>query len=117
MSAFYYCRTIDYSGFKPGQNIHLQNFYKDSTYELDVKYLGRQQVEVPAGKFNCIVIEPLAKAGGLIKSEGKLYLWLTDDDRKMPVKVSSKISIGSIDSDLIEFKGLNGPLPAMVHDN
>ncbi|MFI5253522.1 MAG: DUF3108 domain-containing protein [Bacteroidota bacterium] len=117
MSAFYFARTIDYSGFRPGQKIHLQNFFKDSTYELDVKYKGRQQVEVPAGKFNCIVIEPLAREGGLFKSDGQVYIWLTDDDRKMPVKVSSKIVIGSIDSELIEYRGLNGPLPAKVQED
>ncbi len=114
MSAFYFARTIDYTNFKPGQKIHLQNFYKDSTYELDVKFKGKQEIEVDAGKFRCIVVEPLAREGGLFKSDGRVYVWLTDDDRKMPVKVSSKIAIGSIDSDLIEFRGINGPLPAKI---
>jgi hypothetical protein len=112
MSAFYFARTLDYSASTPGQKFHLQNFYKDSTYELDVKFKGRQETEVDAGTFKCIVIEPLAREGGLFKSEGKVYVWLTDDDRKMPVKVSSKIAIGSVDSDLIEFHGLNGPVSA-----
>ena len=117
MSAFYFARTIDYSGFRPGQKIHLQNFYKDSTYELDVKYKGRQQIEVPAGKFNCIIVEPLAREGGLFKSDGTVYLWITDDERKMPVKVSAKIVIGSIDSELVEYRGLNGPTPAKVEED
>src|SRR5258706_11634517 len=99
MSAFYFARTIDYSNFKPGQKIHLQNFYKDSTYELDVKFRGRQTIEVEAGTFNCVVIEPLAKEGGLFKSEGRVYVWITDDDRKMPIRVSSKIPIGSVESE------------------
>ena len=114
MSAFYFSRTIDYANYTPGQKIHLQNFYKDSTYELDVKFKGRQEIEVDAGTFKCIVVEPLAREGGLFKSEGRVYVWLTDDDRKMPVKVSSKIAIGSIDSDLIEYRGLNGPVSARI---
>jgi hypothetical protein len=110
LSAFYFARTIDYTGFKPGQKVHLQNFYKDSTYGLDVKFKGRQEIEVEAGKFKCVVIEPLAREGGLFKSDGKVYVWLTDDERKMPVMVSSKIVIGSIDSELTEYGGINGPL-------
>ena len=86
MSAFYFARTIDYSNFKPGQKVHLQNFYKDSTYELDVRFKGRQEIEVEAGKFKCVVIEPLAKEGGLFKSEGHVYVWLTDDDFKAQVE-------------------------------
>jgi hypothetical protein len=117
MSAFYFARTVDYSNFKPGDKIHLRNFYKDSTYELDVRYKGRQEIEVAAGKFRCVVIEPLAKEGGLFKSEGKVYVWLTDDERRMPVKVSSKVAIGSIDSELIEYRGVNGPVNAKINDN
>ena len=117
LSAFYFARTIDYSNFKPGQKIHLQNFYKDSTYELDVRFKGRQEIEVAAGKFKCIVIEPLAKEGGLFKSEGKVYVWLTDDERKIPVRVSSKVVIGSIDSELVEYDGINGPINAKINDD
>jgi hypothetical protein len=117
ISALYFARTIDYTGFENGRKVHLQNFYKDSTYELDVKFKGRQTIEVNAGKFNCIVIEPLAKEGGLLKGDGKLFVWITDDDRKILVRVSTKVRIGSIDSELDEFSGLNGPLNARLGDN
>jgi len=116
MSAFYFTRLNDFSGYLPGEKLHLQNFYKDSTYELDVKFKGRQTVEVGAGKFNCIIIEPLAKEGGLFKSDGRVYVWLTDDERKIPVKVSTEIVIGSINSELIEYRGINGPITAKVEE-
>ena len=114
MSAFYYSRTLDYSKMANGDRVHMQNFYKDSTYELDVRFRGRQTVEVEAGKFNCIVIEPLAREGGLFKGDGKVFIWLTDDDRKMPVMVTTKIKIGSIDSELIEYVGVAGPVNAKI---
>ena len=112
MSAFYYARTLDFSQKKIGDRIHLHNFYKDSTYELDVKFLGRQTVRVEAGTFNCLLVEPLAKEGGLFKSEGRVLLWLSDDDRKIPVKVSTKVLIGSINAELREYSGINGELKA-----
>ena len=115
MSAFYYARTVDYIGVKPGQVIRLQNFYKDSTNQLDVRNRGKQTIEVEAGKFNCIVVEPLVREGGLFKSEGKIFIWLTDDDRKLPIRVNSKIPIGSVDSELIAYYGLNGALDAKVN--
>ncbi|MBI5476520.1 MAG: DUF3108 domain-containing protein [Ignavibacteriales bacterium] len=112
MSAFYYTRTLDFSHFRPGEKLHLQNFYKDSTYELDVKYKGFQTIDVEAGKFNCIIVEPLAREGGLFKSEGKLHVWLSNDERKIPVLVSAKILIGKVEAELIEYRGLAGPLPS-----
>ncbi len=114
VSAMYYARTLDFSKCRPGERILLQNFYKDSTYQLSVKFIGHQQVSVDAGTFNCIVIEPLIMEGGLFKSEGRIIIWLTNDDRKIPVKVSTKVVIGSIDAELRECTGVNGPIGAKV---
>ena len=117
LSAFFFARVIDFSNLKSGERVHLQNFYKDSTYELDVKYRGKQESDVGAGKFNCIVVEPLAREGGLFKSDGKVDIWLTDDERRIPVRVSTKILIGSIDAELVEMRGINGPIKSKVQDN
>ncbi len=113
VSALYYVRTMDLSGLKPGDLIHLHNFYNGKVYNLDVKYLGKDQAKVPAGKFNCIVIEPLVQQGGLFKSEGSITVWLTDDKLKIPVKVKTKVVIGSIDGDLVSYQNLAGE-PALV---
>ncbi len=114
MSAFYFTRTVDFSKYQEGQKLHLQNFFNDSTYELDVRFRGRQTIEVDAGKFNCIVVEPMAKEGGLFKSDGTVFIWLTDDDRKIPVLVTTKIKIGNVDSELVEYTGIAGPMKAKI---
>ncbi len=112
VSAFYFVRTLDLKSKKKGDIIQLQNFFGDTTYSLGVKILGRQTVTVDAGTFRCIVVEPMVVEGGLFKSDGKIYIWLSDDDRKIPVKVSSKVVIGSIDAELTAYQGLRGSLDA-----
>ncbi len=114
LSAFYYARTIDYGPLKAGDQVLLSNFYKDKTYDLVVRVLGRQQLEVAAGTFNTVVIEPLVKEGGLIKTEGRIVVWLTDDDRKIPIRVNTKVVIGSIDTELKEYSGTRGPVSSRV---
>jgi hypothetical protein len=116
VSAMFYVRTLDFSKSRPGEKLYLQNFYKDTTYQLAVKFLGYQQIEVGAGTFNCVLVEPLMKEGGLFKSEGRIIIWLTNDDRKIPVKVSTKVVVGSIDSELREYSGINGPIKAKLED-
>jgi hypothetical protein len=110
ISAFYFTRTLDYSEMQVGDKIHLQNFYKDKVHELDVKFRGRETIEVPAGKFDCVIIEPLVKEGGLFKHDGDIIIWLTDDDLKMPVKVRTKIIIGHVEVMLSKYEGLAGTL-------
>lgn len=114
VSAFFYVRTLDFSNLKKGDKIRLQNFYKDKTYDLDVVYHGKENVSVKAGKFRCIVVEPLVQEGGLFKSEGSILIWLTDDDVKMPVKVKTKVVIGSIDSELTSYENLKSPLKSKL---
>lgn len=112
MSAFYFVRTVDFTGFLPGEDTVLQNFYKDKSYELVVRFLGRQELEVGAGTFKTVVVEPLVREGGLFKSEGRIVIWLSDDERKIPVRVNTKVVIGSIDVELSSYSGLVGPLQA-----
>ncbi len=108
VSAFYYVRTLDFSGYKVGDKLHLQNFYKDKVYDLDVVYRGKETVEVPSGKFDCIIVEPLVKEGGLFKHDGNIVIWLSDDDLKVPIKVRTKIIIGYVEAVLTDYKGLAG---------
>jgi hypothetical protein len=97
-----------------GEGITLHNFYKDKSHELFVRYLGEQELEVAAGTFRTVVVEPLVREGGLFKSEGRVVVWLTDDERRMPVRVNTKVIIGSIDSELRSYSGLAGPLNSRI---
>jgi hypothetical protein len=114
VSAFYYVRTLDLAKAKKGEVIKLENFYKDRSHPLNIKVLGRQRIETAAGTFNTIVLEPMVVEGGLFKNEGSIKIWLTDDYNKMPVKMSTKILIGSIDAELAKYEGVRNPLAAKV---
>ncbi len=110
VSAFYIVRTFDFSGMEKGDKFELQNFYDGKVNPLDVVYHGKETIDVEAGTFDCIIVEPLVKEGGLFKNEGSIYIWLTDDEVKMPVKVKTKVLIGSIDSELTSYEGVKGNL-------
>lgn len=115
VSALYYVRTWDLENMKKDSVARLNNFYKDSTYNLGIKMLGKQTVEVDAGKFRCFVIEPLVEEGGLFRKEGSLVVWLTADDRKIPVKVATKIMIGYVGAELTSYSGVRGPIDAKLN--
>jgi len=110
ISAFYFVRTFDYSNMKVGDMILMRNFYKDKVYDLNIKYRGTETIDVPAGTFDCLIIEPLVKEGGLFKHDGDIIIWLTDDELKMPVKVRTKIVIGHVEAILSKYEGLAGEL-------
>lgn len=114
VSALYYVRTWDLKNMKKDSIAFLKNFYKDSTFSLGIKMLGTQTIEVEAGKFRCHVIEPLVQEGGLFKSDGNIVVWLTADDRKIPVKVATKIMIGYVGAELTSYSGVRGKIDAKI---
>lgn len=114
LSAFYFTRTLDLGSMKKGDVFYLKNYFDGKSYDLGVKIHGKQTIEVDAGKFRCIVVEPLIVQGGLFKADGSIYIWLTDDERKMPVKVAAKIPIGFVEAKLTKYRGLRGPLKAKI---
>ncbi len=104
LSAFYYIRTQD---LKLGQSLSVDNFSGGKIFPLDVKILKREIVRVKAGKFACIVVEPILKSTGIFQQKGRLKVWLTEDKTHMPVKMQSEIVVGSIIVELEEYKGVN----------
>jgi len=101
LSALYYVRTQD---LEVGRPLYVDNHSGRKLYPLEVKVHRRERVKVPAGSFDCFVVEPILKAGGMFKHKGRIWVWLTTDERKMPVLMKSKIIVGSIDAKLKSFK-------------
>lgn len=100
LSSFYMTRFRE---LPIGGRISFDYHASRKTALMEVRVLGRETVKTPAGKFKCVVIEPLLKAGGIFKNNGRLVIWLTDDERRMPVLMKSKVAIGSVKVVLQEY--------------
>ena len=101
LSVLYYART---QKLEVGKSISVENYADKKNYLLEIKVYRKETVKVPAGKFDCIVVEPFLKGSTVFKHEGKLLVWLTDDQKKMPVLMKSKASfLGSINVSLKEY--------------
>jgi len=103
LSAMYYMRTLD---LKVGMKETVTVLDNDKLYPLDIKTIRRERISTRAGTFDCLVVIPELKSGGLFKNEGRITVWVTDDHRKIPVLMKSKAIIGAIIVELQEVEGL-----------
>jgi hypothetical protein len=101
LSAFYYVRT---RALPIGSTFVIPTHDNKKSYEMEVKVHRKERIEVPAGKFDCILVEPVLKSEGVFKSKGSIHVWLTDDERRIPVLVRSKVPIGSISVSLTDMR-------------
>lgn len=94
LSSVYYLRTLDLSGTTAPVEL---NVLSRRLHVLSIHVQGRETVTTPAGTFRTIRVEPRSSGGGGLIGKGKnLLLWLTDDARKMPVQIRSKLKVGTL---------------------
>lgn len=103
LSSFYYVRT---QKLEVGKSVYIDNHSGNKLYPLEIKVHKKERAKVKAGEFNCVVVEPILRETGLFKSKGRLLIWLTDDTKKIPVQMKSKILIGYITAELKKMEGI-----------
>ena len=101
LSAFYYIRTCP---LPEGAMITIPTHDNEKSYDMVVRVIRRERIEVPAGKFDCVLVEPMLKSEGIFKAKGEMFVWLSDDERRIPVQVKSKVPIGSISVSLTDMR-------------
>lgn len=97
----YYVRTLD---LEVGETYTLNRYFRADRNPVILEVLRRETIEVPAGTFNTIVVRPIIKAGGLFGEGGEAEVYFTDDDRRILVRLSSKLPIGSLSLHLEDYR-------------
>ncbi len=101
LSSLYYVRSLR---LPLKTTVFFDIVNRNRQYPLKVEVLRKETVKTAAGKFNCIVVEPMISGEGIFVSKGKsLKVWLTDDEYKMPVKMTVEVFIGSVSAELVKY--------------
>jgi hypothetical protein len=95
-SAFYMVRYMDLDA---GKEHRFSAVSGKKKYELRVVVHGSEKVKVPAGTFDCWIVEPIAE-DEVFRKQGSLRIWISKDERRLPVLMKSKIAVGSITAEM-----------------
>jgi hypothetical protein len=94
ISFFYFARTLP---LEVGDEYELNRYYKESGNPVILRVLRKDTVNVPAGTFPTIVVQPIIQSSGLFGEGGKAELYFSDDERRLLVQMKSHIFlIGSL---------------------
>jgi hypothetical protein len=70
-------------------------------WNVEVQVLRKEKIRTELGEFNTVVIKPLMKSEGIFNKKGDMYIWLTDDQKRIPVKMQTKVAVGSVIATLV----------------
>lgn len=105
LSAFF---TLRARGLNDAEPLLLPLFDNGKRYVLRIERVGRETLDLPPpfGRDTpTLVVEPhLAEGTGLFVKKGRLRIWLSDDARRLPVRMRTKVAIGSVAGDLESYE-------------
>lgn len=100
-SFLFFVRTLP---LEVGHTYESSRYFRPERNPIRVRVLRKETVEVPAGKFDCVVLQPVIKTQGIFSENGNAEVWLSDDSRHVLVQLKSKLSFGSINLYLKSYK-------------
>ncbi|MBI4502126.1 MAG: DUF3108 domain-containing protein [Gemmatimonadetes bacterium] len=87
---FYFVRTM---GLEPGRKYEINRYFRPDRNPVILDVLSRDTLDVPAGKFPSIVLQPIIKGQGILKETSDARMWLSDDDRHLMVQLKSRFPV------------------------
>ncbi len=91
---FYFLRTIT---LEMGKTYKYDRYFRKELNPVTIKVVKREKMEMPDGKnIPCIIINPEVGEDGLFAPRSKAMLWLTDDERRIPVQIRAKLPYGTV---------------------
>jgi hypothetical protein len=97
------CVTDVVSGFFYASSLRFDSAFSETfpvndggkTTDVKINVEGRNRIKVPAGEFDAIRVkaEPI---NGPLKGKGVLWVWFSDDAKRVPVQMKSKLGFATL---------------------
>ncbi|MCU7693502.1 DUF3108 domain-containing protein [Haoranjiania flava] len=106
VAAVYNARNIDYAKYSAGQKIPFTIVIDEKVHNLYIRYAGKETVSTKFGKFKAIKVKPLLVKGNTFSGGEKMTIWFSDDGNRVPLRIESALSVGSVKADLMGYSNL-----------
>ena len=110
ITAIYVARNIDFMSYTVNQPIPLSVLVGNKLFDLSPRYLGRETIITREGEtYDCIKFSVELVEGFIFKPGDEMFVWVTNDDNRVPVMVEAQIRIGSVKAMLKSTRDLRNP--------
>lgn len=89
--------------FRDGEECVVPTFADKKRHEVKVAVVDREERQTIFGRKNTIKVQPKMQFRGLYEKSGNTLLWLTDDRCRVPVEIRSRIVVGSLVAELVDY--------------
>ena len=86
VSVAYYFRTRGPKGGAEGRSMYAGR----KLWEVSAKSLGYEKIRTDKGEFDTIIVQPVLRQGGKLETKKEMRMWMTRDERHVPVRLYAK---------------------------
>lgn len=100
ISCLYYTRAV--LPPKPGASLTLNVYHDKKNRPVEVRVEGIENLEGSWGTVETVRVRVIMPFHGLFMNKGDIHVWVTNDERRIPVRMKAKIVLGAIVADLVD---------------
>jgi hypothetical protein len=90
----YFMRT---QALEVGQEYKLDLYFRTEKNPVILRVEKREEMELPDGsKVQCLVVAPIVGDRGMFAPRQEARVWLTDDERRLPVQIRTRYPFGVV---------------------
>lgn len=114
-SLFYKVRRIDFDSVALGVKQPISFVIDDDVYNFYFILVGREVKKIKGlGTFNTLKVAVKLVAGSVFTGKDDMFVWVTDDENKVPLLFESPIIVGRVQGRLVSYKNLKFPLKSKI---
>lgn len=113
ISLVQFTRTLQ---LQVGDEYTLHRYFEAEHNPVIIKVLRKERIEVPAGTFDAIVVQPIINTDGLFSEGGQAELYFTDDEHRHLIYLRSRIPVIGALSLLLTGRSVGLPLSVGSED-
>lgn len=111
MSILFYARTLDYAKMKKGTQTTVNFVTGKSKVSMRISYNGKEVVKAnDNNKYNTIKLTLYIQDEAFANGKEAMKVYITDDNNRMPVRLETKLKVGSTQVVLKSYKGNMHPV-------
>lgn len=116
LSTVYEFRAYEFDRLKKGEKVNFSMLVDNKTEDLYFRYLGQEDVKTRNGrKFRCHHVLITLLGGDFFPDGEYMHVWFTADRNRIPVKVETKILVGSVNAILTDLENIKYPLTSEIN--
>ncbi|MCX8069887.1 MAG: DUF3108 domain-containing protein [Thermodesulfovibrionales bacterium] len=98
ISGFYYLRTMPVINT---DKIYVNVFDSNKFVKVQIVIIGKEKIEMRNGdEIDTIKAKVILHSEGLFQKVGDIFIWLKDDEYRIPLKVETKVPVGRVTAEL-----------------